>query len=242
MEGYFKLSAKTDFMLRAGAVMMKASKTSAVSFYQFLVKTDDDTYVDLEVFARVISQTASNKAYGGLCRSDNKPKRSKTSKFYLSPSNYPYKYFPPYCEGPFYYLPYDLVSKSLNSSRVLRETGSMDARVLTSISKFEDVMVGFYIFSKDIFDTNSGGFYRKNRTEGEATYIRKLQPIPEKSMFMFVSSENRRSNVLKNFLSSNVSCRKIRRFPRRVIAYHPVSSSSMVNVHKCLTGDRRHKV
>lgn len=237
VEGYFKLSAKTDFMLRAGAVMMGASKNSAPSFYQFLVKADDDAYVDLEVFARVISQTASINAYGGLCRSDNKPKRSITSKFYLSPSSYPYKYFPPYCEGPFYYLSHDLVSESVNSSRVLREARVVDDKILTSISKFEDVMVGFYIFFRNISRASRGGLFRENQTVND-----RLQPIPEESMFMFVSSENRRANVFKNFLSSNVSCRKIRQFPRRIIAYHPVSSASMGNVHNCLTRDRRHSV
>ena len=239
------MSAKTNFMLQTGATMMSGARTnqndssSSVSKYHFLVKADDDTYVDLDVFARIISRTAASNAYGGLCRSDNKPKRQLTSKFYLSLSSYPYEYFPPYCEGPFYYLSHDLVAESANSSRILQGLKNSQGKFLASISRFEDVMVGFYIFFRYISEANSAGFPNSNQTIHRGVVRRELQPIPDKSMFMFVSSDKRGANVFKNFLSSCVSCRKIHRFAGRVIAYHPVSSTSMVNVHGCLSANRR---
>ena len=101
----------------------------------FVMKTDDDVSINLYKlvdFLQEISQTPSilSHFYFGRCEQDF-PVRSRSSKWYISFSDYEYKLYPPYCRGPGY------VFSNEDASHIYSATSKVP------FIWMEDVYIGF---------------------------------------------------------------------------------------------------
>ena len=106
-ESYILLVHKTLSSLRF------ASKMDV----RFVLKIDDDVYLH---FPRMIwwLRTASlpEKLYGGYLLTKAKPIRNPLHKWHVSKQHYNKTYFPPYCNGPFYFMSRAVVLEVLEAS------------------------------------------------------------------------------------------------------------------------------
>ena len=106
-ESYILLVHKTLSSLRF------ASKMDV----RFVLKIDDDVYLH---FPRMIwwLRTASlpEKLYGGYLLTKSKPIRKPLHKWHVSKQHYNKTYFPPYCNGPFYFMSRAVVLEVLEAS------------------------------------------------------------------------------------------------------------------------------
>ena len=106
-ESYILLVHKTLSSLRF------ASKMDV----RFVLKIDDDVYLH---FPRMIwwLRTASlpDKLYGGYLLTKAKPIRKPLHKWHVSKQHYNKTYFPPYCNGPFYFMSRAVVLEVLEAS------------------------------------------------------------------------------------------------------------------------------
>ena len=106
-ESYILLVHKTLSSLRF------ASKMDV----RFVLKIDDDVYLH---FPRMIwwLRTASlpEKLYGGYLLTKTKPIRQPLHKWHVSEQHYNETYFPPYCNGPFYFMSKAVVLEVLEAS------------------------------------------------------------------------------------------------------------------------------
>ena len=106
-ESYILLVHKTLSSLRF------ASKMDV----RFVLKIDDDVYLH---FPRMIwwLRTASllDKLYGGYLLTNTKARRDPLHKWHVSEQHYNETYFPPYCNGPFYFMSKAVVLKVLEAS------------------------------------------------------------------------------------------------------------------------------
>ncbi|XP_033758590.1 beta-1,3-galactosyltransferase 1-like isoform X1 [Pecten maximus] len=68
---------------------------------QYLMKTDDDMYVNIPGVRKAIRDNSQQlqTSIGGKCFPEADPVRDKTSKWYVSYQYYPKKYYPGYCSG-----------------------------------------------------------------------------------------------------------------------------------------------
>ena len=84
---------------------------------RFVLKIDDDVYLH---FPRMIwwLRTASlpEKLYGGYLLTKAKPIRKPLHKWHVSKQHYNKTYFPPYCNGPFYFMSRAVVLEVLEAS------------------------------------------------------------------------------------------------------------------------------
>lgn len=84
---------------------------------RFVLKIDDDVYLH---FPRMIwwLRTASlpEKLYGGYLMTKAKPIRKPLHKWHVSKQHYNKTYFPPYCNGPFYFMSRAVVLEVLEAS------------------------------------------------------------------------------------------------------------------------------
>ncbi|XP_075254455.1 uncharacterized protein LOC142345893 isoform X2 [Convolutriloba macropyga] len=169
IEGYFNLSLKTNFILQYGNNYTKTTQIESENWasqwsgskptsrnVHFLVKVDDDTFVNMRMLGAVLAQTVSHNAYGGFCGSFDRPKRVRSNKFFVAQDIFPHRFYPAHCQGPLYYLSADLVAKASLISRDYDNlySSSPDFRI---IAKFEDIVVGYYLYlSASVSDkTNS---------------------------------------------------------------------------------------
>ena len=106
-ESYILLVHKTLSSLRF------ASKMDV----RFVLKIDDDVYLH---FPRMIwwLRTASlpEKLYGGYLMTKAKPIRKPLHKWHVSKQHYNKTFFPPYCNGPFYFMSRAAVLEVLEAS------------------------------------------------------------------------------------------------------------------------------
>ncbi|KAL3885843.1 hypothetical protein ACJMK2_025875 [Sinanodonta woodiana] len=71
------------------------------SYAKFVLKTDDDMWVNIPGLLKVIQRekTTLQTAVGGACRHDAGPIRDTGSKWYASFKSYPHDSYPGYCSG-----------------------------------------------------------------------------------------------------------------------------------------------
>jgi len=199
-EGYFNLSLKTNFMLQyANNYSRNISKTDPNLTFDFTVKVDDDSYVNIRLLGAVLAQTVSRNAYGGVCGSFDRPKRDKSNKFYVPSDIFPHRIYPAHCQGPLYYLSSDLVAKTSQLSEQYDKlyNRSSDFRV---IARFEDILVGYYIYLSSISNISTDNhvnkvyLMRSNRFGPVKHYVQVphysvhpfgFEKVPDSSMFSF---------------------------------------------------------
>ena len=133
-DGYFTVTEKTASFI----TLVDRVATALDLEYEFIFKTDDDTYAALDrLEARLRSIMRTNKEealdYWGSCSPQQlKPMRDPSSIWSVGKDDYPGDYYPEYCQGAGYVL----------SRRFVSCAASKDNIGLVKYLKFEDVFVG----------------------------------------------------------------------------------------------------
>ena len=95
-ESYQNLTYKTITML--GWVIKNCPNTKNV------MKTDDDMWVNVPKIVKTFNREPLSKTVAGFCMFNARPIRSKASKWYASPENYPRDKYPDFCSGTGYIM------------------------------------------------------------------------------------------------------------------------------------------
>lgn len=102
-EGYYNLTLKTLAMFQWASQHVHAS---------FVFKADDDVYLHIPRLVAWLEECPKAEFYSGHGSYDKKPIREPvTHKWYISEEEYPYTYFPAYCNGNGYVMSMDLVHR-----------------------------------------------------------------------------------------------------------------------------------
>ena len=91
--------------------------TDYCSQARFIMKTDDDMYVNIELLSLLIEQIPQDNFLGGFCWGPSPPHRDRESKWYVSFDMYRGGYFPAMCSGTGYILSSNIVHGILTASR-----------------------------------------------------------------------------------------------------------------------------
>lgn len=118
-------------------------KTIAICIYgtkvvraKYVMKTDDDAFVRVDAVLSVLNKTkVTHGLLYGLISFDSQPHRNEESKWYISPEEWPYNFYPPWAHGPGY-----IVSKDIAKFVVQRHQEKQ-----LKLFKLEDVAMGIWI-------------------------------------------------------------------------------------------------
>lgn len=83
---------------------------------KYVMKTDDDMYVNTELLPLLLKAAPSEKFIGGMCWGPGSPHRNKQSKWYVSFAQYRHSTFPSMCSGTGYVMSRDTVDGVLRQS------------------------------------------------------------------------------------------------------------------------------
>lgn len=84
---------------------------------KFIMKTDDDMYVNTDLLPILIEQIPQENFLGGFCWGPSPPHRDRTSKWYVSFEMYRGGYFPSMCSGTGYIISSNIIPRLLTASR-----------------------------------------------------------------------------------------------------------------------------
>lgn len=118
-------------------------KTIAICTYgtkvvsaQYIMKTDDDTFVRVDEVLSALNKTKTTKGLlYGLISFDSQPHRSEESKWYISPKEWAQEYYPPWAHGPGYIISEDIAKFVVQGHREKR----------LKLFKLEDVAMGIWV-------------------------------------------------------------------------------------------------
>ncbi|XP_061185755.1 beta-1,3-galactosyltransferase 1-like [Saccostrea echinata] len=111
VDAYMNLTYKTIMAFKWASTTCKQAK--------FVMKADDDMYVNLDAVKHVVSVHGSSLqvAVGGACHMSARPIRDKKSKWYASMLSYPKNTYPGYCSGTGYVTSMNVASKIYEASK-----------------------------------------------------------------------------------------------------------------------------
>ena len=84
---------------------------------KYVMKTDDDMYVNTELLPLLLKQTPLENFLGGFCWGPSQPHRDANSKWYVPYQSYRGSWFPSMCSGTGYILSSDIIPRILATSR-----------------------------------------------------------------------------------------------------------------------------
>lgn len=126
--------------------------------FEVLLKTDDDAFVNiqliLEWLTSVLSQaypTAEHPFYAGRCLLSVGPIRDPQNKWYVSPEDYPFDTYPPYCSGAGYFLSRGLIEAMLQLCDLKKSFRMEDVHSGLLVSETGLVPPSHIVQSKRIF-------------------------------------------------------------------------------------------
>lgn len=83
---------------------------------KYVMKTDDDMYVNTELLPLLLKAAPSEKFMGGMCWGPSSPHRDLTSKWYVSFVQYRHSLFPSMCSGTGYVMSRDTIAGILRQA------------------------------------------------------------------------------------------------------------------------------
>lgn len=97
----------------------------------FVMKTDTDMFINIHYLTELLlKKNKTARFFTGYLKLNEFPIRNKFSKWYVSPSEYPWSRYPPFCSGTAYVFSSDVASQVYNVSESI------------PFLKLEDVFVG----------------------------------------------------------------------------------------------------
>lgn len=128
-EHFHSITRKTAIILVAVDQIMAHFKMN----YSHIIKTDDDSYVDLDGWRDFVVRHGSKQLdYAGKFQAGPSPIRDPENKYYTSVEEYPEPFFPAYCQGLGFLMSHGFVQCATSSGHIA------NVRYL----KHEDVYVG----------------------------------------------------------------------------------------------------
>lgn len=112
----------------------------------FVMKVDDDVWINTEEMAEVLGKQGTDFTLGGYCMFQNKPFRDKESKYYASYASYPQLVYPPFCSGTAYLTKINIIQRILHISPDI------------PFFHLEDVYIGLCLRKLGISVTTISGF------------------------------------------------------------------------------------
>jgi hypothetical protein len=140
LDNYYNLTIKT--------VMALKWVSTHCSHAQFMMKTDDDMYVNIESLKIALKQQGSKllKSVGGYCWLKGRPLRKRDSKWYASYIMYPQKNYPGFCSGTGYVTTTSMAKKLFDISPNV------------PFFHLEDVYIGLCLYALGLSVTRIRGF------------------------------------------------------------------------------------
>ncbi|ESO87144.1 hypothetical protein LOTGIDRAFT_106925 [Lottia gigantea] len=102
----------------------------------YVMKTDDDMYVNTELITQMLQAAPRGKFVGGYCWDTSKPNRDHSSKWFVSYRMFQKPHFPPMCSGTGYILSMDVVGRILMESPNIPFLYLEDVYVSLCLQKF----------------------------------------------------------------------------------------------------------
>lgn len=142
VDTYYNLTYKT--------VMGLKWATEFCSHAKYVLKTDDDVFINVQNVLKLTQNKQSNlqKNIVGSCSLWRRPLRNQDSKWYVSRETYPWTFLPPFCSGTGYVMSIDVAQHVLKVSRNV------------PYFHLEDVYVGLCLIQLRFSVTDMKGFNR----------------------------------------------------------------------------------
>ena len=114
---------------------------------KYVMKTDDDMYVNTPLIVKMLRATPKTKFLGGYCWGISTPHRDSRSKWYVPYEMYSAPTFPPMCSGTGYIMSRDLVDSVINVSVNIKFFYLEDVYIALCLEKFQISPVNIQGFS-----------------------------------------------------------------------------------------------
>lgn len=114
---------------------------------KYVMKTDDDMYVNTPLIVKMLRATPKTKFLGGYCWGISTPHRDSRSKWYVPYEMYSASTFPPMCSGTGYIMSRDLVDSVINVSVNIKFFYLEDVYIALCLEKFQIIPVNIQGFS-----------------------------------------------------------------------------------------------
>lgn len=114
---------------------------------KYVMKTDDDMYVNTPLIVKMLRATPKTKFLGGYCWGISTPHRDSRSKWYVPYEMYPSSTFPPMCSGTGYIMSRDLVDSIINVSVNIKFFYLEDVYIALCLEKYQISPVNIQGFS-----------------------------------------------------------------------------------------------
>jgi len=152
--------------------------------FEYLFKTDDDSYVNLEALEKTILK--KNFDYWGCCTTTHfKPLRSITRKWMVTYELYPEKFYPLYCQGAGFAMSRKFVECISNNVADFR------------YNPFEDVSVGLLAERCGVEPQSNFDAIKQYRTD-EAGEKKQLNNVKQEEIYFLPRATMRRPKVLQH--------------------------------------------
>ncbi|RXN00638.1 Beta-1,3-galactosyltransferase 5 [Acipenser ruthenus] len=162
VDSYYNLTLKTLMGLQWVA--------QACPGASYVFKTDSDVFVNIQRLLPLLLRRATHThLYTGRVSLEGEPVRNPNSKYYVSKTEFPFDYYPPFCSGTGYVLSMDLVWDILTVSPTVREIKLEDVFIgmclntlgvqpsyLSSVQVFYNYMVPFHPCPYSLLVTSHG--------------------------------------------------------------------------------------
>lgn len=109
---------------------------SHCSAVPYIMKTDDDMYVNTELVPKMLAAAPKTEFIGGFCWGLSSPNRDASSKWYVSFQTYARSRLPPMCSGTGYILSQDVIEKIIQASSNIPFFHLEDVYVAMCLQKF----------------------------------------------------------------------------------------------------------
>ncbi|XP_067653558.1 uncharacterized protein [Haliotis asinina] len=113
----------------------------------YIMKTDDDMYVNTELIPVMLQAAPRRKFMGGSCWGTSNPNRDTSSKWFVSFKSFHKPKFPPMCSGTGYIMSMDVVRSMLFSSRNVPFFHLEDVYVALCLQKYGILPINIMGFS-----------------------------------------------------------------------------------------------
>ena len=113
---------------------------------KFVMKTDDDMYVNIELLQALIKQIPHDNFLGGTCWGPSPPHRDRESKWYVPFDSYRGGSFPAMCSGTGYIMSSNIIPKILTTSQNI------------PFFHLEDVYLALCVKKLGLYPTSVSGF------------------------------------------------------------------------------------
>lgn len=166
---------------------------------KYIMKTDDDMFVNTEVLPILLKAAPDINFMGGYCWGRKAPLRQTSSKWYVSVRQYRKPFYPPVCSGTGYVLSIDVVGKIVNVSRNI------------PFFYLEDVYIGFCVNKIGVLPVSLAGFSYKFVPFVPCVYRNTV-----------ITSHHLTPEVLKYFWTKSRTCALSSLKPEQVFKSRPV--------------------